>query len=204
MLRQPSQSSTMSLPTTVISGLMIAIGSDPARVPRPRRRRARRRTSAALRAPAARPGRRRGTRPSCRSCRRSASERRRLSDLGPLERPRLRAQHRMPHARDFQNRHDPRIILARVDVLHPHDDSHAYRFCPRCGGALERRLLKATEPERLVCTRCGFVFYLDPKIAVGTIIATAIRAASCSCGARSSRATASGCFPAATSIAANR
>jgi ADP-ribose pyrophosphatase YjhB (NUDIX family) len=55
-------------------------------------------------------------------------------------------------------------------ALSPHDDSHAYRFCPRCGGALERRLLKATEPERLVCRVCGFVFYLDPKIAVGTII----------------------------------
>jgi 8-oxo-dGTP diphosphatase len=54
--------------------------------------------------------------------------------------------------------------------LHPHDDSHAYRFCPRCGGALERRTLKTTEPERPVCTSCGFVFYLDPKIAVGTII----------------------------------
>ncbi len=55
-----------------------------------------------------------------------------------------------------------------------HDESQAFRFCPRCGAALERRLLKATEPERLVCTdaRCGFVFYLDPKIAVGTIIAT--------------------------------
>jgi 8-oxo-dGTP diphosphatase len=45
-----------------------------------------------------------------------------------------------------------------------------YRFCPVCGGALEPRLLKAGEPERLVCRRCGFVFYLDPKIAVGTII----------------------------------
>jgi 8-oxo-dGTP diphosphatase len=56
--------------------------------------------------------------------------------------------------------------------LHPHDDSHAYRFCPRCGGALERRLLKPTEPERPVCTRCAFVFYIDPKIAVGTIIRT--------------------------------
>lgn len=53
---------------------------------------------------------------------------------------------------------------------HPHDDAHTYRFCPRCGGALDRRLLKPTEPERLVCSRCGFVFYLDPKIAVGTII----------------------------------
>jgi ADP-ribose pyrophosphatase YjhB (NUDIX family) len=56
--------------------------------------------------------------------------------------------------------------------LHPHDDSHAYRFCPRCGGALERRLLKAGEPHRLVCAQCGFVFYIDPKIAVGTIIST--------------------------------
>ncbi len=31
-------------------------------------------------------------------------------------------------------------------------------------------MLKATEPERLVCAACDFVFYLDPKIAVGTII----------------------------------
>ena len=45
-----------------------------------------------------------------------------------------------------------------------------FRFCPVCGGPLESRLLKAGEPERLVCTRCGFVFYLDPKLAVGTII----------------------------------
>ena len=44
------------------------------------------------------------------------------------------------------------------------------RFCVRCGGALESRLLKATEPERLVCPRCGFVHYMDPKVAVGTVI----------------------------------
>ncbi len=60
-----------------------------------------------------------------------------------------------------------------TEPLHPHDDAHTYRFCPRCGGPLDRRLLKPTEPERLVCSRCGFVFYLDPKIAVGTIIRTA-------------------------------
>jgi ADP-ribose pyrophosphatase YjhB (NUDIX family) len=59
-----------------------------------------------------------------------------------------------------------------MNHLHPHDDSHAYRFCPRCGGALERRALKTTEPVRPVCTACGFVFYIDPKIAVGTIIET--------------------------------
>ena len=47
---------------------------------------------------------------------------------------------------------------------------HTYSFCPICSGRLESRLLKAGEPERLVCSQCGFVFYLDPKIAVGTII----------------------------------
>ena len=56
------------------------------------------------------------------------------------------------------------------DLLHPHDESRAFRFCPRCGSALESRLLKAGEPPRLVCRACDFVFYLDPKIAVGTII----------------------------------
>ncbi len=45
-----------------------------------------------------------------------------------------------------------------------------YRFCPSCGGALEPRSLKAGDPDRLVCGACGFVFYLDPKVAVGTII----------------------------------
>ena len=50
-----------------------------------------------------------------------------------------------------------------------------YRFCPVCGGGLEARLLKAGEPERLVCARCGHVLYLDPKVAVGTIIESADR-----------------------------
>jgi ADP-ribose pyrophosphatase YjhB (NUDIX family) len=44
------------------------------------------------------------------------------------------------------------------------------RFCPTCGGTLASRLLKAGDPERLVCERCECVCYLDPKVAVGTII----------------------------------
>jgi ADP-ribose pyrophosphatase YjhB (NUDIX family) len=47
-----------------------------------------------------------------------------------------------------------------------------YSFCPKCGAALERRSIKAGEPDRLVCGGCGFIFYLDPKVAVGTIIPT--------------------------------
>lgn len=57
--------------------------------------------------------------------------------------------------------------------LHPHDESHSYRFCPRCGHELEKRSLKVNEPDRLICPACGFVFYIDPKIAVGTVIRAA-------------------------------
>ena len=51
--------------------------------------------------------------------------------------------------------------------------TESYRFCPSCGGALESRQLKDGDPPRLVCSSCGFVFYLDPKVAVGTIIKAA-------------------------------
>lgn len=44
-----------------------------------------------------------------------------------------------------------------------------YRFCARCGGALSSRVLKQSEPERLVCRACGFVFFLNPKVAAGTL-----------------------------------
>jgi 8-oxo-dGTP diphosphatase len=47
----------------------------------------------------------------------------------------------------------------------------SYRFCPACAGALEPRLLKAGDPLRLVCTSCGQIIFMDPKVAVGTIIA---------------------------------
>ena len=44
-----------------------------------------------------------------------------------------------------------------------------YNFCPRCGGPLELRLLKAGEPERLVCDTCGFIFYQGPKLVAAVI-----------------------------------
>jgi 8-oxo-dGTP diphosphatase len=45
-----------------------------------------------------------------------------------------------------------------------------YRFCPRCAGRLEPHLLKEGEPERLVCERCSFVFYLGPKLVAGALV----------------------------------
>lgn len=45
-----------------------------------------------------------------------------------------------------------------------------FRFCPACGAAMTSRLLRPGDPERLVCSGCDFVHYLDPKVAVGTVI----------------------------------
>ncbi len=53
-----------------------------------------------------------------------------------------------------------------------HDDSTAFRYCAVCGGTLQARVLKEGDPVRLVCDACGFIFYIDPKVAVGTIIGT--------------------------------
>lgn len=44
-----------------------------------------------------------------------------------------------------------------------------YRFCPRCGDRLELREIKASEPERLVCEACGFIFYQGPKLVAGAL-----------------------------------
>ena len=47
----------------------------------------------------------------------------------------------------------------------------AYRFCPCCAAPLDLRPVKAGDPPRLVCEGCGFIFYLDPKVATGVIFA---------------------------------
>jgi ADP-ribose pyrophosphatase YjhB (NUDIX family) len=57
---------------------------------------------------------------------------------------------------------------------HQHHQGHShghveYRFCPRCGGDLDKRVIKASEPERLVCQACLFIFYQDPKVVAGTV-----------------------------------
>ena len=51
-------------------------------------------------------------------------------------------------------------------------DQHGrtYRFCPACGGELATTFVKQGEPKRPVCRTCGYVVYLDPKVAVGTIV----------------------------------
>ena len=45
-----------------------------------------------------------------------------------------------------------------------------YKYCPQCGGPLERRIIKASGPERLVCHVCQYVLYEDPKVAVIAVV----------------------------------
>jgi len=47
-----------------------------------------------------------------------------------------------------------------------------YKFCPLCRGDFIKKRLVYSEPERLVCKDCGYIFYLDPRIVACTIAET--------------------------------
>jgi 8-oxo-dGTP diphosphatase len=42
------------------------------------------------------------------------------------------------------------------------------KFCPHCAGQLAPQMIEGRE--RLVCQECGFIFYLNPKVAAGVLI----------------------------------
>jgi 8-oxo-dGTP diphosphatase len=42
------------------------------------------------------------------------------------------------------------------------------KFCPHCAGRLAPKMID--ERERLVCRECGFIFYINPKVAAGALI----------------------------------
>ncbi len=44
------------------------------------------------------------------------------------------------------------------------------KFCPHCAQKLVERRLKDHEPERLVCPGCGYIYYLDPKLAACAVV----------------------------------
>ncbi|MCB1745002.1 MAG: NUDIX hydrolase [Gammaproteobacteria bacterium] len=53
------------------------------------------------------------------------------------------------------------------------ETARGYRFCPRCGAPLGRRVL--AERERLVCSACEFVFWQNPVVGVAVIVLEADR-----------------------------
>lgn len=52
---------------------------------------------------------------------------------------------------------------------HLHAPDAVFRYCPRCGEALQPRRMKPDGPELQTCPRCSFVHYHDPKVAAGTL-----------------------------------
>src|SRR5258707_4720203 len=60
--------------------------------------------------------------------------------------------------------------MASDHESHHHAHGHIeFRFCPRCGGTLDKKIVKTNEPRRLVCQACSFIFYQDPKEVAGTV-----------------------------------
>src|SRR4051794_27104070 len=54
----------------------------------------------------------------------------------------------------------------QMQSSHSHAASHG--FCPACGTRLEARYQE--DRDRPTCPSCGFVHYLDPKVAVAVIL----------------------------------
>jgi len=46
---------------------------------------------------------------------------------------------------------------------------HTIRFCPLCGALLGPQPVPPDHREQQVCSRCGFVFYLNPKVVGATL-----------------------------------
>jgi ADP-ribose pyrophosphatase YjhB (NUDIX family) len=55
-----------------------------------------------------------------------------------------------------------------------HHVQHRYpdgvRFCPLCGAAMEPRLVLPDRKRHKVCSRCGFVNFLGPKLVAGCLV----------------------------------
>ena len=54
------------------------------------------------------------------------------------------------------------------DLQHAADSGWA-KFCPRCAGRLEERYIEAEQHLRKICSQCGFIFYLNPKVVAGAV-----------------------------------
>jgi len=53
---------------------------------------------------------------------------------------------------------------------HQHSiDSTWAKYCPRCGGRLEERFIDLERQLRKVCSKCGFIFYLNPKVVAAAV-----------------------------------
>lgn len=60
-----------------------------------------------------------------------------------------------------------------------HHIQHRYpdevRFCALCGGAMESRIVLPDRKRHHVCSRCGFVHFLGPKLVAGCLVVDSAR-----------------------------
>ena len=70
-------------------------------------------------------------------------------------------------------KHQPHHDHGHVEANHKiqHEYPRNVKFCPMCGGGLEMRIVAPDHKENKVCTKCGFVYFLGPKLVAGCIIA---------------------------------
>lgn len=45
-----------------------------------------------------------------------------------------------------------------------------YAYCPTCGGTLQSRVIREGERSRLVCVKCEFIYFQNPKVASAVIV----------------------------------
>jgi ADP-ribose pyrophosphatase YjhB (NUDIX family) len=62
----------------------------------------------------------------------------------------------------------------RVPARHYHNRPHLsdesqLKFCPLCGAPFVERYIEEERHTRKVCSGCGYIFYLNPKVAAGVI-----------------------------------
>jgi ADP-ribose pyrophosphatase YjhB (NUDIX family) len=63
---------------------------------------------------------------------------------------------------------DEKKLQSHQELQHSAGSDWA-RFCPRCGCSLVERYLEIEQHHRKVCSGCGFIFYLNPKIVAAAV-----------------------------------
>ena len=54
------------------------------------------------------------------------------------------------------------------ELQHPTDAEWA-KFCPRCGNSLVDRYIEIEQHIRKICSGCGYIYYLNPKVVAGAV-----------------------------------
>lgn len=62
--------------------------------------------------------------------------------------------------------------MKKVEANHhvQHQYPQGVRFCPLCAGELSEHIVLPDYKEQKVCARCGFIYFMGPKLVAGTLV----------------------------------